>query len=54
MARKAQAETPQSDRITVRLQPEQRRMLNDLRRKEDDVPDAAEMVRRLIERAVKQ
>jgi hypothetical protein len=33
---------------------EQRRMLNDLRRKEDDVPDAAEMVRRLIERAVKQ
>jgi hypothetical protein len=56
MAKKPQPKAPQAeaasdDRITVRLTPELRRKLNNLRRKEDDIPTPVEMVRRLIERA---
>ncbi|MGO9171995.1 MAG: hypothetical protein ACLP7P_08535 [Rhodomicrobium sp.] len=51
MAKKPQQETAKDDRITIRLTPELRKALNDLRRKEDDIPTPVEMVRRLIERA---
>ena len=39
------------DRITIRVDAELLRQIDKLRRKEADLPNRAEMVRRLIERA---
>ena len=45
-------ETAASDRLTVRLLTEERRKkLIALRKAEDDLPDDAEMIRRLMDRA---
>ena len=45
-------ETAASDRITIRLlSTERRRKLIALRKAEDDLPDEAEMIRRLMDRA---
>lgn len=48
------SEKPKSERFEMRLSPDELAQLDNLRRKEADVPPRAEMVRRLIERAEKK
>ncbi len=40
-----------TERMTIRIDPQWLKLLDDLRRREEDVPTRAEMIRRLVSRA---